>query len=190
MLVRERIIKTMVKPYKKLDERKKFDGFLIDAFEADFETDAGIFTAEVLKHPGGAVIAATHDDEYFYVVDQFRFGTEMIMTEFPAGKTDPGEIPLNVAKRELQEEIGYRAQTIVPLGIMHPTPAYLTEALALFYATDLEFVGQNLDEGEELHVHQLKLSEIEAKIMSNEITDAKTIALAMKLRLYLQNKKV
>lgn len=73
---------------------------------------------------------------------------------------------------------------------MHPTPAYLTEALALFYATDLEFVGQNLDEGEELHVHQLKLSEIEAKIMSNEITDAKTIALAMKLRLYLQNKKV
>ncbi|WZU01778.1 NUDIX hydrolase [Erysipelothrix sp. D19-032] len=74
------------------------------------------------------------------------------------GKQIRGEIPLNVAKRELQEEIGYRAQTIVPLGIMHPTPAYLTEALALFYATDLEFVGQNLDEGEELHVHQLKLS--------------------------------
>lgn len=175
----------MVKTLKKQSENKRYEGIIVDLYNTDFETDAGIFTAEVLKHPGGACIAATHDNETFYVVDQFRFGTELVMTEFPAGKTDPGEDPQTVALRELREEIGYTAQTIVPLGFVHSSPAFLSEILHLYYATDLEFVGQDLDEGEELHVYRLSLSEIEARIMRNEITDAKTIALTYRLKHYL-----
>lgn len=117
MLVRERIIKTMVKPYKKLEERKKFDGFLIDAFEADFETETGIFTAEVLKHPGGAVIAATHDDEYFYVVDQFRFGTEMIMTEFPAGKQIQEKFPSMLRNENFKKKLDIMPKPLCHLAL-------------------------------------------------------------------------
>lgn len=171
----------------KIKETKQYDGIIVDVYNTSFETKAGPFKAEVLKHPGGSTIAATHDNVHFYMVDQYRFGANKMMTEFPAEKRDHQEDFIDVAQRELQEEIGYQANTIVPLGYIETSPAFLDETLYLYYATDLEFVGQNLDEGEEVRVHQMTLDEIDAAIVNNEITDAKTIALAMRLRHYVSN---
>lgn len=170
---------------QKIKEEKQYDGIIVDVYYSSFETQSGPFKAEVVKHPGGATIAATHDNVHFYMVDQFRFGTDKIMTEFPAGKRDNKEDFIEVARRELREEIGYSAQTIIPLGYIETSPAFLDETLHLYYATDLEYVGQDLDEGEDVRVHLMTLDEIDHAIQNNEITDAKTIALAMKLRHYV-----
>lgn len=164
--------------------KKQYVGKIVDVYDVMF----GNFEAEVLDHVGGVCVAASDDENNFYLVDQFRYGVGMNMLEFPAGLTDLGEIPEETALRELREEIGYKAKNLVPLGHVYPSPAYLNEKIYLFYASDLEFVGQDLDENEELTVIKKDLNWIHDQITSNKITDSKTIALYMRLDSYFKNK--
>lgn len=151
--------------------------------QIDYENN---FQAEVVKSTNAVCIAATLDGQNYFTVDQFRYGVDRILTEFPAGKIDLGETPLEAAHRELREEIGYKAKTLIPLGKVYSSPAMLSEILYLYYATDLEFVGQNLDDDEDLVIKTFSLNELHAKVLNNEIDDAKTIGLLYRLEHFLK----
>ncbi len=100
------------------------------------------------------VVAVTRNaegEDCFLMVRQFRHGAEMITTEFPAGLIEPGEEPLTAARRELEEETGYRAGRMRLIGRVSPNPAFMTNWCSTFLAEDLVPVGgQSLDELEEL----------------------------------------
>ena len=139
-------------------------------------------TRECVDHPGGVGIIALTDDEYVYMVRQFRYPYKESIYEIPAGKREKGEDPLETGKRELQEECGVVAENYIDLGRIYPSPGYTNEEIYLYAATGLTEVEQNLDEDEFLQVTKMKLTTIITKIMSGEITDAKTIAAAFKLK--------
>lgn len=168
------------------NKKKILNGIIIDGYEAVAQVDDKSFPIQYFKHPGAVCIAASLDNEYFFLVEQFRFGTETQLLEFPAGKIDdPSEDPIVAAHRELSEEIGYQANEMIPLGIIHPAAAYIDEVIHLYYAKDLSYVGQNLDETESIQIKTFTLQEIEEMIYCDDITDAKTIVLYMKLKNYL-----
>lgn len=166
--------------------KKVYTGTIIDVYKKDFNG----FEAEVLDHPGGACVAAKNEKGEFYLVKQFRYAIEKCIWEFPAGKIDIGENPEETAIRELREEIGYKAHTIKYLGKIYPSPAYLNEVLYLYYAEDLEYVGQDLDEHEELTIETFTFDEITKMVENNEIEDAKTIALCYKLSQICKEKEM
>lgn len=139
-------------------------------------------TRECVDHPGGVGIIALTDDEYVYMVRQFRYPYKESIYEIPAGKREKGEGPLETGKRELQEECGVVAENYIDLGRIYPSPGYTNEEIYLYAATGLTEVEQNLDEDEFLQVTKMKLTTLITKIMSGEITDAKTIAAAFKLK--------
>ena len=139
-------------------------------------------TRECVDHPGGVGIIALTDDEYVYMVRQFRYPYKESIYEIPAGKREKGEDPLETGKRELQEECGVVAENYIDLGRIYPSPGYTNEEIYLYAATGLTEVEQNLDEDEFLQVTKMKLTTLITKIMSGEITDAKTIASAFKLK--------
>lgn len=176
--------------WKKQQSRKVYEGIIVDIERTVFTQEDAAFDAEIIVHPGGAVIAASPDGENFLMVKQFRFAANETMLEFPAGKLEPGEDPASVALRELEEETGYRAHSLVSLGHVYSSPAIFTECIHLYYAHDLEFVGQNLDEGEELEVSTLNFQELEAMALNNSITDGKSVALIFKLKHYLERKRL
>ena len=76
-------------------------------------------TREYVVHPGAVVVIPLLDDGRVLLERQFRYPIGRVMTEFPAGKLDPGEDPLACGKRELLEETGYTAAH-------GPTPARCT----------------------------------------------------------------
>ena len=80
---------------------------------------------EVIEHPGGVAIALEDDDGKFFMVNQFRYGPQMELVEFPAGKKEKGEDSLTTAKREIIEETGYSGKDFIYLGKIIPTGAYL-----------------------------------------------------------------
>lgn len=165
------------------------EGIIINAYSADVIADSGSFPVEVFEHPGAVAIAASTNGKDFFLVNQFRFGLNSDLIEFPAGKIDdPFEDPILAAHRELQEETGYKAATMVPLGVIHPAGAYIDEVIHLYYAQDLEYVGQNLDEHEALDVRSYTLDTLEDMIYNDDITDAKTISLVFKVKNYLNLK--
>lgn len=142
---------------------------------------------EIVEHPGGVCIAARMEDGRFLMVEQFRYAHQRVFTEFPAGKREPGEDPLSCAMRELEEETGYKAKVMIPMGEFIPSPAYLEEVIYLFYAPELEFVGQHLDEGEFLNVKPVDLPALVQATMDGDLMDGKTVALTMKLNQYLKH---
>ncbi len=137
---------------------------------------------EVVDHPGGVAIVGLTENNEVLMVRQFRYPYKETIYEIPAGKLEKGEDPRVAAIREFREECGAVAEKFEPLGEIYPTPGYCGEIIRIFYATDLTFGEQELDEDEYLEVIKMPFSECVAKIMSGEIKDAKTIVGILKLK--------
>jgi ADP-ribose pyrophosphatase len=145
--------------------------------EIEIENDPPIKgIRQFILHPGGVCVLAITKENKIVLVEQYRKPVEQKLLEIPAGKIDPGEETLITAKRELQEETGYSAQTWVDLGQILPCPGYSNEILYLYLAKDLTHGQQNLDHGEIITCHELEFNEIREMIVSNQIQDAKTIS--------------
>lgn len=137
---------------------------------------------ELISHPGGAGMIAVDEDRNVLMVEQYRIAAKKMMLEIPAGKLEYGEDPRLAAEREIVEETGYKAGKIVELGAYYATPGYCEEELSLYLGTELEFVGQNLDEGEFLNVTKYPLDDLYEMVMNNEINDAKTAIAILKAK--------
>ena len=108
------------------------------------------------------------------MVRQFRYPFHSVLLELPAGKLEPGEIPLEAAKREQKEETGTQAEEYISLGKCYATPAYCTEQIHLWACRVTAFGEQHLDEGEFLEVVTVPLEKAVEMVLNNEIPDGKT----------------
>ena len=131
---------------------------------------------EVVVHSGGAVIIPVLPDNKIILVKQYRYPFDKSLFELPAGKLDKNEEPLNCAKRELEEETGYRTDNFTKLGEIYTAPGYCTEILHIFLAKGLIEGNHKREEGEQgMEVLAFPIDAIEKMISSGEIVDAKTI---------------
>lgn len=129
------------------------------------------------------VIPVTPDHEVL-LVRQFRFGTREVTLEIPGGLVEDGQTPAEAAARELSEETGYRADTLIPLGRVRPNPAILTNWCHLFLAPGVIRTGDmDLDEMEEIELVRAPLAAIPDLIQSGAIDHS--LVLAAFCRFYL-----
>ena len=133
-------------------------------------------TLDVIRHPGAAAIVPVTEQGRVVLIRQFRYAVGGSIWEIPAGTLDPRESPLNCAKRELVEEIGYSASGWQQLGTITPLPGCSDERIHIFLASDLTPAEQDLDDDEMLKVHTVKLDAALQMILTGEISDGKTIS--------------
>jgi ADP-ribose pyrophosphatase len=133
-------------------------------------------TREIMEHPGSVAIVPILDDGRLIFIRQFRLAAGGVIWEIPAGTMERGEEPEASARRELEEETGYRAGKIEHLFKAYPTPGYSTELTHYYLATSLEKSEQSTDEDEIISVEPVRPEKIIRMIRSNEIVDAKSIA--------------
>jgi len=136
---------------------------------------------EVVEHLGGVGVLPLTDDGRIILVRQHRYPYGENILEIPAGKMDrEGEDPLECGVRELREETGCTADSIVSLGCVYPSPGFLDEVVHIFLARGLKAGEARPDDGEFLKVEILPAAQVVDMIMSNEIRDAKTVAAVLK----------
>lgn len=140
---------------------------------------------EVVEHPGGVAVLPLHDDGTVTVVKQFRYPFKKVLTELPAGKLDPGEDHRAAALRELGEEAGLVPGELTYLGFLYASPGFSTEVLHMYLARGLRQEACHPDEDEFLNLERVPLQTLTDQIMSGALSDAKTVALVLKARLYL-----
>jgi len=133
----------------------------------------------VVVHPGDAVaVLPVRADLSCYLIRQFRYAIGEYILEAPAGTLNSGEKPKETAYRELIEETGYQAATLIPRGFLYTTPGFTDERIYLFEAHDLSpSCLYEKDEDEEIEVIRVSLADLPLMIHDGRISDAKTIAL-------------
>lgn len=129
-----------------------------------------------------AVIPVIGDD--FLMVKQWRHAYQGLSLEFPGGVIDKGESPEEGAARELLEETGCAAGTLVHLGTFSPNPALFSNRFHVFLAKDLSSAGaQKLDDDEFLNCERVPQKEVFEKMGGPECPHALMVAA---LELYRQ----
>lgn len=158
-----------------ISSEKVFSGKLLQVYKDQVELPNGnTASREYIKHQGAAVVIPIHNNEIIFV-KQYRYPTQQVMLELPAGKIDPGEDEFTTVQRELGEETGYTTDKIFQLQPIHPCVGYSDEIIHLFLAEGLQPCELTPDEDETLEVVSITLDEAMGKIFSGEITDSKTI---------------
>ncbi len=102
---------------------------------------------------------------------QYRHPVGQVIYDLPAGHLEPGEEPLDGARREFEEETGYYPNHMQKLGYYNQFPGVLRAATNLFFATDLVQTSQHLEPGEVLETVHKPVEEVLQMILSGELID-------------------
>lgn len=145
---------------------------------------------EVVHHNGGAAIVPVNEAGEIYLVRQFRYPYGKELLEIPAGKVEPGEDPMETAKRELMEECGLAADEFVDLFPVYPSVGYCDEVISCYLAKGLHSVEAQPDEDEFLNVEKYPIEEAAEMVMNGSLPDAKTSAAILKVFLLWRQGKL
>jgi ADP-ribose pyrophosphatase len=137
--------------------RRMADYKIFDVSSSDRVSEEGrtgtFYLVNSLDWAGVIPVVDTAAGRMIVMIRQYRHGTGRLCLEFPGGTVEPGEDPAASVGRELTEETGYKAEIIVPLGLLSPNPAFMTNTFHAFVAEGCVLTReQRLDDQEEIEV--------------------------------------
>jgi ADP-ribose pyrophosphatase len=150
--------------------------------------DQGGFAVVEMK--AGASVLPVDDDLSVYLVREFKYALGRYSLEVVSGGIDPGEEPLDAARRELREEAGLEASEWISMGGLDPLSTAVYCPIHLFLSRGLRHGPSNPDSGEVLHVERMPLERAVRMVIDGEITHAASCVLLLKADRHLRQPAV
>jgi len=144
-------------------------------FDQAIDPDGFEIKRAIIHHGGSAVMMPVDGRGRVLLVKQYRLPARQYMWELPAGRVDEGETVLKAAKRELQEETGYRAKSWKKIAEFYASPGFLAEKMTIFLATGLTEGESTPMEDERIETRWFTHRELAGMIRAGKIRDAKTL---------------
>ena len=183
-----RTMKSTERKAKVHEIRKHYQGQLFSFVSEDVTLPNGSRTEmAIVRHPGSTAVVPLLDDNTVVMELQYRHAVGEYMLEIPAGTMESGELPLDCAKRELEEETGFAANELTELGKVHLLPAYSDEITHVYIARDLIPAPQRLDKDEILEVVHYPFEQTIWMIADGRITEALTVLSLQKAWFYIRD---
>lgn len=142
----------------------------------------GIYGVVHFKNTAIGVVPIDQDGNT-WLVGQYRYTLQQYHWEIPEGGCPQGEVPLEAAKRELEEETGIRASRWIPLLEAHLSNSVTDEYCQCFLALDLTIGVAQPEETEQLEIRRLPIKEAIEMAMDGRITDAVSVMALLKVAL-------
>ncbi len=134
------------------------------------------FEMEYIFHRGAVMIIPFLSTSEIVLIKQYRPVIDEYIYEFPAGTIEENETPLFCAKREIIEEIEYKANILEDYGYIYLAPGYSTEKLHIFVAKNLEKdITFKKDPDELIKVKIFTKDDIKNLLKNRQIKDSKTL---------------
>lgn len=165
------------RPFRVVRRRVLYRGRVAVTRDTIRWVDGRTFQREVIHHPKSVVLLPVLPDGRLVLIRQFRAAIERFIDELPAGTSEPGESILTCCRRELAEEIGYRAARYEFLARFYPAPGISTEEMFLYRATGLTKLAHPpaKDDDELITPFPVTAAEALRRIRTGRIIDAKSI---------------
>lgn len=125
-----------------------------------------------VKTQGEVVIIPWHiQKSQLVAVKNYRYLAQEESIEFPAGHN-----PKVAAKRELEEEAGFKPDSIERVGMLRSSSGIMKDVVHVFLAFVSESIGQNLDDTEDIEVFTIDPLEFQHKAATKEVTHGESLA--------------
>ena len=175
---------------KKNKTSLKYKCKIFDVWEEEFDLPNGQATKQNwINHNPTVAIIAINDKNELILIKQYRAAVKKNLLEIPAGSLDNSEeAPANCAQRELAEETGFKAKTLVKLFEGYLLPGYCNEYMYFFLAQDLFSAPLTPDEDEFIETIPTTFSQAQELLKNGEIIDAKTVLGILLADSYLKQK--
>lgn len=171
----------------RISGKRVFDGLII---HVDRDTvllpDGNESQREIVRHPGAAAVVPVLDSGKVVMVRQYRYSIGETTLEIPAGKLDAGEEVLACARRELEEETGYRCETLTKLVSFVSSPGFTDEIIHIYLARGLKPGKAGGDEDEFIETEEVPLETLVDMVLEGAIRDGKSIAGILAAAQYLR----
>ena len=164
--------------FERLERNLVYEGSIINMYKDTIKVSNGnIVEWDFIGHKGAAAAIPVTDDGKIILVKQWRNSLDRFTYEIPAGGLEGEDEPMiEAAKRELEEETGYKSDDLEFLISLRTTVAFCNERIDVFVAKNLVKTKQNLDRDEEIEIKEFDKDELLSLIRSGEMQDSKTVS--------------
>jgi 8-oxo-dGTP pyrophosphatase MutT (NUDIX family) len=131
---------------------------------------------DIVEHGGSVVLIPINERGNILFVRQYRHAAGMDLLELPAGTRDGDEPFEECAAREIREETGMEAGSLVKVGEFYLAPGYSTEFMGVFLATDLKHNPLKADDDEFLQLEEIPVRTAMEMAERGDVPDAKSLA--------------
>lgn len=160
----------------KLKSHEIYSGELLHVFKDEVKLPDGRKSVrEWIKHPGACAVVPVFSNGELLMLRQFRYPPQQLFWEVPAGKIDSGESHNTTARRELEEESGYRCGHLHYIGHFYPGIGYSNEVIHIYTAWNLMESKQKVDQDEFVISERIPFAGAVEMVHSGEINDGKTV---------------
>jgi len=128
-----------------------------------------------------AVGVVPYEAGYIWLVGQSRVAFQSYSWEVPAGGGSHDDTPENAARRELQEETGYRADHLEQILTMELSNSITDERCVVYLATGLTAGKDAMESSEDISVMKVSLDDALTAVDAGEIRQALSVAAILKL---------
>jgi ADP-ribose pyrophosphatase len=134
-------------------------------------------TMDVIRHRGSVVLLPQPEAGQIVLIRQYRHVIRRSIWELPAGTLEPGEQPARAARRECEEETGWRPRRVVRLGEYYATPGYCDERMIFYACLGLARPSRPArgDDDEHILPQVFTLRQAWALVRRGEVVDMKTV---------------
>lgn len=175
-------------PYKILSSKLIYKNPWIEVKEDEVISPSGKRkTFGTVDNGEGVVVVAVNKNREVYLIKEFYYVLKEIGIQTPAGGINPGETPLEAAKKELLEEAGIIANKWVNLGKVNSLTMIIKSPAHLFLALELE-IGIKTEQ--EIDVIKVPFDEAYEMVLNGKISLAPSCLAIIKAKKYLEENNI